>query len=144
MLADTTDARRGDLRKAPPPIFDTAVPHVRKRDDANTGGGSQGQSGSGSGPGSASGSGPGDGKLQFQLLSKRGNRQHMRALDIPMDSNIAMKLQTNQLQSQAERQQLKRLVLQNEARQGQSEMQGRPHIVHGRRDSERLTESPCR
>lgn len=61
MLADTTDARRGDLRKAPPPIFDTAVPVVRKRDEPTTT----------------------DGKLQFQLLSKRGNRQQVR-LHLPL------------------------------------------------------------
>jgi hypothetical protein len=47
----------------------------------------------------------------------------MRSLDIPMDSNIAVNLQNYQQQSLAERQQLKRLVLQNEARQEQSEVQ---------------------
>jgi len=47
----------------------------------------------------------------------------MRSLDIPMDSNIAVNLQAYQQQSLAERQQLKRLVLQNEARQEQSEVQ---------------------
>jgi len=47
----------------------------------------------------------------------------MRSLDIPMDSNIAVNLQNQQQQSLAERQQLKRLVLQNEARQEQSEVQ---------------------
>jgi hypothetical protein len=40
-----------------------------------------------------------------------------------MDSNIAVNLQAYQQQSLAERQQLKRLVLQNEARQEQSEVQ---------------------
>lgn len=40
-----------------------------------------------------------------------------------MDSNIALNLQNYQQQSLAEKQQLKRLVLQNEARQGQSEVQ---------------------
>jgi hypothetical protein len=40
-----------------------------------------------------------------------------------MDSNIAVNLQNYQQQSLAERQQLKRLVLQNEARQEQSEVQ---------------------
>ena len=49
----------------------------------------------------------------------------MRSLDIPMDSNIAVNLQNYQQQSLAERQQLKRLVLQNEARQEQSEVQCR-------------------
>lgn len=51
--------------------------------------------------------------------------EQMRSLDIPMDSNIAVNLQNYQQQSLAERQQLKRLVLQNEARQEQSEVQCR-------------------
>jgi len=52
-----------------------------------------------------------------------GADYQMRSLDIPMDSNIAVNLQNQQQQSLAERQQLKRLVLQNEARQEQSEVQ---------------------
>jgi regulator of nonsense transcripts 2 len=117
MMADTTDARRGDSRRAPPPVFDTAIPHVKKREEREAA----------------------EGRMSFTLLSKRGNRQQvshllflslflladgqMRSLDIPMDSNIAVNLQNYQQQSLAERQQLKRLVLQNEARQEQSEVQ---------------------
>lgn len=51
----------------------------------------------------------------------------MRDLDIPMDSNIAVNLQNYQQQSLAERQQLKRLVLQNEARQEHAEVQSMWH-----------------
>jgi hypothetical protein len=47
----------------------------------------------------------------------------MRSLDIPLESSIAVNLQNYQQQSLAERQQLKQLVLQNEARQEQSEVQ---------------------
>jgi hypothetical protein len=54
----------------------------------------------------------------------------MRALDIPMDSNIAMNLQSYQQQSLAERQHLKKLVLQNEARQEQSEVQSESSRHH--------------
>lgn len=48
----------------------------------------------------------------------------MRPLDIPMESSIAVNLQNYQQQSLAERQHLKQLVLENERRQGQSEVQG--------------------
>ena len=48
----------------------------------------------------------------------------MRSLDIPVDSAIAVHSRTYQMQSKAEQEHLKRLVLQNERRQGQSEMQG--------------------
>ena len=53
MLADTTDARRAE-RKAPP-IFDTAVPLIRKKvTEENE-----------------------QGKMAFTLLSKRGNKQQV-------------------------------------------------------------------
>ena len=64
----------------------------------------------------------------------------MRSLDIPMDSNIAVNLQAYQQQSLAERQQLKRLVLQNEARQEQSEVQCE---YLSRKVGHELTISPC-
>jgi regulator of nonsense transcripts 2 len=59
MLADTTDTRRID-RKTAPPVFDTAVPLIKRahlQDDNQ----------------------PSDGKhMQFSLLSKKGNKQQVR------------------------------------------------------------------
>lgn len=52
MMADTTDARRGDSRRAPPPVFDTAIPHIKNREARETA----------------------EGKMHFSLLSKKGNR----------------------------------------------------------------------
>lgn len=52
MMADTTDARRGDTRRAAPPVFDTAIPHIRNREERTAG----------------------EGKMNFTLLSKKGNR----------------------------------------------------------------------
>lgn len=59
MLADTTDARRGE-RKNAPPIFDMAVPLMRKTQAAKAEPDHQ------------------DGKMAFTLLSKRGNKQQVR------------------------------------------------------------------
>jgi hypothetical protein len=56
MMADTTDARRGDQRRAPPPVFDTAIPHVKKREEREVQ----------------------EGRMNFTLLSKKGNRQQVR------------------------------------------------------------------
>lgn len=64
MLADTTDARRGE-RKNAPPIFDTAVPHVKK----------QGQP---QGQGQGQNEEDGNGGMQFSLMLKKGNRQQVR------------------------------------------------------------------
>ncbi|ORX39238.1 armadillo-type protein [Kockovaella imperatae] len=99
ILTDTTDIRRD--RKTGAPIFDTAVPYVRKRQDD---------------------SGPlGSDRMAFTLLSKRGNRQQLRNLDIPLDSSIAVNVRSQQQQNKAEQEQLKRLVLQNERRQDNQE-----------------------
>ena len=105
MLADTTDVRRAE-RKIAPPMFDTAVPHIRRRVDQSDD------------------TTPDTSRMAFTMLSKRGNRQQMRNLDIPMDSTIALNIKTQQLQNKAEQEQLKRLVLQNERRQDLSERSG--------------------
>ncbi|KAK8844121.1 hypothetical protein IAR55_006915 [Kwoniella newhampshirensis] len=106
LLADTTDTRT-QQRKAAPPIFDTAVPLIR-RNKPDEGKSSKED---------------GDGRMQFTLLSKKGGRQQIRSLEIPIDSNIAMNSRSYQAQSKAEQEQLKRLVLQNERRLERSEIQ---------------------
>ena len=47
----------------------------------------------------------------------------LRNLDIPVDSAIALNSMSNQQKNKAEQEQLKRLVLQNERRQGKDELQ---------------------
>lgn len=56
MLVDTSDARRGE-RKNAPPIFDTAVPLIRRKAEDSEGDLS---------------------KMAFTLLSKRGNKPQVR------------------------------------------------------------------
>lgn len=60
MMADTTDARRGDSRRAPPPVFDTAIPHVKKREEREVE----------------------EGKMNFTLLSKKGNRPQVNSISL--------------------------------------------------------------
>lgn len=110
MLADTTVER-----KAAPPIFDQAVPVFRKRQP--------------NAPAPAAPIEADENKMQFMLLSKKGNKsqvswrvlhttdKQVRSVDIPVDSTIASNVRTHQLASKAEQEQLKRLVLQNEQRQ---------------------------
>ena len=62
MLADTTDARRGE-RKNAPPIFDTAVPLIKRKPEEPVG----------------------DlGKMAFTLLSKRGNKSQVDVALTPL------------------------------------------------------------
>lgn len=62
-MADTTDTRR-EQRKAAPPIFDTAVPIVKKKIEepkAKTG----------------NGIGEEEGRMQFMLMSKKAGKQQV-------------------------------------------------------------------
>lgn len=118
MLADTTDARRE--RKAPAPIFDTAVPLIKRRAGATT---ASHPPTAPSAPAAPVSAGSSNG-MSFTLLSKKGNKQQLRNLDIPLDSAIAVNSMSHQQRNKAEQEQLKRLVLQNERRLGQSEMHG--------------------
>jgi regulator of nonsense transcripts 2 len=56
MLADTTDVRRNETRKTAAPVFDSAVPLIKRKPAE------QGVNGD---------------SMQFTLLSKRGNKQHV-------------------------------------------------------------------
>lgn len=120
MLVDTSDARRGDRKIAP--MFDTAVPLIKKRANAipayNSAAANNIENGQAA-PGPQH-----SGGMAFTLLSKKGNKQQLRNLDIPLDSAIALNSMSHQQRNKAEQEQLKRLVLQNERRQGQSEMLG--------------------
>jgi regulator of nonsense transcripts 2 len=69
MLADTTDTRRGE-RKAAPPIFDTAVPHIRRQAEGAAVPGA-------AGGGKAGASAVEQERMQFSLLSKKGNKQQV-------------------------------------------------------------------
>lgn len=63
MLVDTTEVRRNTDRKTAPPVFDTAVPLIRKKDQQQS---------------HREEMSPGEsGHMQFSLLSKRGNKQQV-------------------------------------------------------------------
>ena len=111
MLTDTTDVRRAERKAAP--IFDTAVPLIKKR---------QGQSTAHETSNAPSPQDNATGGMHFTLLSKKGNKQQLRNLDIPLDSAIAVNSMSHQQRNKAEQEQLKRLVLQNERRQEKSEL----------------------
>lgn len=49
--------------------------------------------------------------MKFALLSRRGNKQQTRAIDLPADSNFAVAMRTQQEAERAEQQRIKNLVL---------------------------------
>lgn len=79
MLADTTDARRGERKAAP--LFDMAVPHIKR---AAMEGGSGGMS---NGDYAAEGASKQSSGMQFSLLSKRGNKQQVSDIESSFVSN---------------------------------------------------------
>ncbi|KAJ9104356.1 hypothetical protein QFC19_003998 [Naganishia cerealis] len=116
MLADTTEVRR-DVRKAAP-VFDQAVPLIRRAQQSTE---------------EQAEATPSDGKhMQFSLLAKKGNKQTVRTLEIPVDSAIAINTRSQQLQNKQEQEQLKRLVLQNERRLEQSEQAALEQSIRNR------------
>lgn len=106
MLADTNDLRKQERAKTAAPVFDTAVPIVRKAPKAAAE--------------------AGESHMQFSLLSKKGNKQQVRqtlahvwayadlpqirTLDVPLESALARNTMTHQLQNKQEQEQLKQLV----------------------------------
>ncbi|KAF2860453.1 ARM repeat-containing protein [Piedraia hortae CBS 480.64] len=72
---------------------------------------------------------PAPGTIRFSLLSKKGNRQQTRAINLPSDSNLAVALRTQQEAERAEQQRIKSLVLNYEL----SESENTIESLHGPR-----------
>lgn len=60
---------------------------------------------------------PETGKMAFTLLTKKGNRQQTRIMEVPSDSVLAVSTRTKQEAEREEQQQLKQLVLNYEERE---------------------------
>jgi len=55
--------------------------------------------------------------MKFSLLSKRGNRQQTRSIDLPSDSNFAVAMRNKQQAEREEQQRIKNLVLNYDLRE---------------------------
>lgn len=70
------------------------------------------------GPASASGSGSGSqmppNTMAFSLMTKKGNKQQTRTIDLPSDSTFALAMRTQQQADREEQQRIKNLVLNYE------------------------------
>ncbi len=60
--------------------------------------------------------------MMLDEMASQSNLQ-IRDIAIPLDSAIAVNSRSYQMKNKAEQEQLKRLVLQNERRQGKDELQ---------------------
>lgn len=58
-----------------------------------------------------------NGKMSFTLLTKKGNRQQVKLMEVPSDSLLAISTRTKQEAQREEQQQLKQIVLNYEERE---------------------------
>ncbi|CAI2187929.1 7012_t:CDS:10, partial [Funneliformis geosporum] len=62
-----------------------------------------------------------DGSVAFTLLTKKGNKQQMKTMEVPSDSALAVNTLSKQEAEREEQQQLKKLVLNYEEREEQNQ-----------------------
>ncbi|KAI7204776.1 hypothetical protein KC365_g17869 [Hortaea werneckii] len=123
MMAESVESRRTERK----PMFDVPLPMRRTvRDATSTADDSGGES-----PAPAA---PGQGTMKFALLSKKGNRQQTRSIDLPSDSNFAIAMRNQQEAERAEQQRIKNLVLNYDLTDDQNDGISQPnfHYVHSR------------
>ncbi|KAI7297674.1 hypothetical protein KC315_g18352 [Hortaea werneckii] len=124
MMAESVESRRTERK----PMFDVPLPMRRTVRDATS---TAADDSGGESPAPAA---PGQGTMKFALLSKKGNRQQTRSIDLPSDSNFAIAMRNQQEAERAEQQRIKNLVLNYDLTDDQNDGIPQPnfHYVHSR------------
>ncbi|KAF1992408.1 nonsense-mediated mRNA decay factor [Aulographum hederae CBS 113979] len=102
MMAESIESRKAERK----PVFDVPLPLRRAPQDTS---GATAQS-----AGDESSSGPP--MMKFSLLSRRGNKQQTRSIDLPTDSTFAVAMLSKQQAEREEQQRIKNLVLNYDLR----------------------------
>ncbi|KAK3398656.1 armadillo-type protein [Sordaria brevicollis] len=132
MMAESLDSRKFERKQQ----FDLPLPIKLKPRESTTGAGAAGGEPSsssaagndaapasedapgGAGALSSSNSGGGSGeKMAFSLLTKKGNRQQTRTVELPSDSHFAIAMKKKQQAEKEEQQRIKNLVLNYDLRE---------------------------
>ncbi|KAL1854369.1 mRNA decay protein [Diaporthe australafricana] len=108
MMTDSLESRKLDRR----PVFDVALP-VRSRPRETTMSIDQGD-----GDSEAPAPAP---KMAFSVLTKKGNKQQTRTLELPTDSHFAVAMRSQQQAEREEQQRIKNLVLNYDLRENDGE-----------------------
>ncbi|KAI6382007.1 hypothetical protein MCOR25_000887 [Pyricularia grisea] len=116
MMAESLDSRKFDRK----PLFDVPLP-MRTKNQAAEGHVANAP-----------------GTMAFSLLTKRGNRQQTRTVELPSDSNFAIAMKNQQAAEREEQQRIKNLVLnldlgENETEDGNDNKPTSYHHNHGNR-----------
>lgn len=107
MMSESLDSRKFERK----PVFDVPLPMRRARaGEAVTNAEDSGGEAAPAPPP------PPPNTMKFSLLSKRGNRQQTRSIDLPSDSNFAIAMRSKQQAEKEEQQRIKNLVLNYDLR----------------------------
>ncbi|KAG7113270.1 Regulator of nonsense transcripts UPF2 like protein [Verticillium longisporum] len=106
MMAESLESRKFERK----PLFDVPLPVRGKTKEAS----------SGAEPIEPATSGPGP-TMAFSLLTKKGNRQQTRTVEVPSDSNFAVAMKNQQQVEREEQQRIKNLVLNYDLRENEEQ-----------------------
>ncbi|GAA5821683.1 hypothetical protein JCM11251_000968 [Rhodosporidiobolus azoricus] len=112
MMASANETRKVAERK--PVSLDVGIPLIRRAKPGVGGGKDEEEDVAGEGQRKG---------MQFTLLTKKGNKQQALSMEIPLESSIAQSTTLHREQSKAEQERMKRLVLDFEAREEESDKQ---------------------
>lgn len=68
--------------------------------------------------------------MKFSLLSKRGNKQQTRSIDVPSDSTFAVSMRSKQQAEREEQQRIKELVMNYDLRDDDAEGESTPFLFN--------------
>lgn len=103
LMSESLDSRKFERK----PVFDVPLPIRRAREAIAYAEDSGGEAPAPPAPPNT---------MKFSLLSKRGNRQQTRSIDLPSDSNFAVAMRSKQQAEREEQQRIKNLVLNYDLR----------------------------
>ncbi|KAF2760590.1 ARM repeat-containing protein, partial [Pseudovirgaria hyperparasitica] len=127
LMSESMDSRKFDRK----PVFDVPLPMRRGREAAAATSEEE--------PIQAPEVPSGPGTMKFSLLSRRGNRQQTRSIDLPSDSGFAVAMRTHQQVEKEEQQRIKNLVLNYDLRD-ENENDGESHFHYHLRPNPNHTE----
>lgn len=115
MMAESLDSRKFERKQQ----FDLPLPiKLKPRESTGAGGGGEASvANEAAGPSSDAAAPPSGEKMAFSLLTKKGNRQQTRTVELPSDSHFAIAMKKKQQAEKEEQQRIKNLVLNYDLRE---------------------------
>ncbi|KAK2730673.1 nonsense-mediated mrna decay factor [Colletotrichum kahawae] len=115
MMAESLESRKFERK----PLFDVPLPVRGKNKDASAGG----ETGEAPAPVPSS-------TMAFSLLTKKGNRQQTRTVELPSDSTFAVAMKNQQQAEREEQQRIKNLVLNYDLRENDDQDGNHSETLH--------------